>query len=127
MSGNSDHPGRAPGIAYCVTGTSTLIFQARAMTFQCCAPQPAIRLAPEEIGQEAVSNEFYKPVSSAPKSVSARPRVRNRSLCHRDYRLIGRELGSVLRGCGLRLPLMAELKREAAELVLDGTNARVAG
>jgi hypothetical protein len=58
---------------------------------------------------------------------SDRPRVRQRPLCHRDYPLIRRELGSVVRGCGLRLPLVAELKREAAELVLDDANARVAG
>jgi hypothetical protein len=43
---------------------------------------------------------------------------------HRDYRLIRRELGSVARGRGLRLPLVAEFKRPAAESVLDCANAR---
>ena len=58
---------------------------------------------------------------------SARARVRNCLLCRRDYRLIRRELGSVFPGCGLRLPLVAELKRPVAEFVLDCAHARVAG
>jgi hypothetical protein len=45
-------------------------------------------------------------------------------LCHRDHRLIRRELASVVRGCGLWLPLAAEIKHPAAELVLDCANAR---
>ena len=44
-------------------------------------------------------------------------------MCHRDRRLMRGELGSVVRGRGLRLPLVAEFKRPAAESVLDCVNA----
>ncbi len=48
-------------------------------------------------------------------------------MCQCDLGLIRRELRRVSRGCGLRLPPVAEIKRQAAELVLDCAHARVTG
>jgi hypothetical protein len=56
--------------------------------------------------------------------LTIRPRVRKRLLCHHDYRPIRKELGSALPGRGLRLQLVAEVMRPAAELVLDCRDAR---